>query len=176
MAKSKVLDRLMKELTPEKLEEMKQRRIANIKSRSMEYQLGAFVGEEIERRHLPSLDVDMIYTSNVIKVDPAEKAECERLNEAWWAKRSMNSNEKEASDIEWRALRDYHKMLEDKYLPKELVCHIQPVNYTDEEQFKLGIVRALWDSDICHYKCSEPSDVEVKLDDDAYFTIVTLKR
>jgi hypothetical protein len=118
----------------------------------------------------------MIYTSNVIKVDPAEKAECERLNEAWWAKRSMNSNEKEASDIEWRALRDYHKMLEDKYLPKELVCHIQPVNYTDEEQFKLGIVRALWDSDICHYKCSEPSDVEVKLDDDAYFTIVTLKR
>lgn len=174
MAKrSKILDDVLKELTPEKIEEMRQRRLANIKSMSMEYQLGWFVGEEIFRRHLPSLEVDMILTSNVIKVDPAEKAECERLNEAWWSKRQ---HEKEASDEEWRALRDYHKMLEDKYLPKELVCHVSPLNYNNEEQLKLGIVRALWDCDICHYKCSEPSDVEVKLEDDAYFTTITLKR
>lgn len=171
--RSRVFDDLMKELTPEKLEEMRQKRLERIKALTPDFQLGWFVGEEIHRRHLPTLEVDMIHTSKVIEVDPAEKVECERLNEAWWSKRH---SDKEASDFEWRALREYHKFLENKYLPEVLTCHISPVNYTNEEEFKLGIVRALWDSDICHYKCSEPGDVSVKLDDDAYFTVVTLFR
>jgi hypothetical protein len=171
--RNRIIDGILKDLTPEKLAEMKQRRLDNIKAMTMEYQIGWFVGDEIARRHLPSLDVDMIQTSRVIKVDLAEKARCQKLYDAWWTKRE---HEKEESSTEWEALRAYHEMLEDKHLPKTLDCHIQAINYQDEEQLKLGIVRALWASDICHYSCSEPSDVEVKLDDEGYFTIVTLHR
>lgn len=171
--RNRIIDRILEDLTPEKLAEMKQRRLDNIKAMTMEYQIGWFIGDEIARRYMPSLDVDMIQTSRVIKVDPAEKARCQKLHDAWWAKRE---HEKEESSAEWQALRAYHQMLEDKYLPKTLDCHIQAINYQDEEQLKLGIVRALWASDICSYNCSEPSDVEVKLDDEGYFTIVTLHR
>jgi hypothetical protein len=174
MARSTSLDEIMRELTPEKLEAMRLRRLANIKAMTMEFQLGLFVGKEITRRHLPSLEVDMIHTRKVIEVDPAEKVECKRLDDIWFEK--SQSLGQDGSSKEWQELRAYHEMLEAKYLPKELVCHIQPVNYIDEEQFKLGIVRALWDSDICHYKCSDPSDVGVKLEDNAYFTTITLKR
>lgn len=171
--RSNVLERMMRDLTPEKMEEIKQRRLASIKSMTMEYQLGWFVGEKITRKYMPSLDVDMLQTNNVITVEPAEKIECERLHDAWWAKRE---HDKEESDVEWKELRAYHKMLDDKYLPEFLVCHISPVNYANEEEFKLGIVRSLWDSDVCNYDCSEPSDVDVKLEDDGYFTVVVLKR
>jgi hypothetical protein len=174
MARSTALDQIMRELTPEKSEEMRLRRLANIKAMTMEYQLGWYVGEEIVRKYLPTLSVDMIQTRTVIEVDPAEKVECERLNDIWFEKSQRLGQE--GSSKEWKELRAYHEMLEAKYLPKEVICHIQPVNYIDEDQFKLGIVRALWDSDLCHYKCSDPSDVDVKLEDDAYFTKITLKR
>lgn len=174
MTRSKVLDKIMKELTPKKLEAMKQRRLANIKSMTMEFQLGNYVGKEIVRRYLPTLDVDMIQTNTLIKVDPSEKDECERLNDSWFEK--SQSLGQEGSSSEWQELRAYHKMLEDKYLPTEITCYIDPINVVDETELKKGIISALWHSDLCHYKCSDPSDVEVKLDDDVYFTIVTLKR
>ena len=171
--RSGVLDRLLKELTPEKREELRLKRIAEIKSLSVEYQLGQFVGEKIVRLFLPSLEIDSFETRNLIKVEPAEKAEAKRLSDAWWKKHQVS---KEESDAEWIALRSYHKQIEDKYLPKELICHIEPVNYTNEEEFKSGLINALWHSDISHYNCSKTSDVDVKLDDDGFFTVVTLHR
>jgi hypothetical protein len=93
----------------------------------------------------------------------------------WWKKR-IDKIESADSDDEWKALREYHEMLEEKYLPKEIVCTIHAVNYLDETEFKRGIVNALWQSDMSHYMCSEPEDVDVGLDDNAWFTLVTIRR
>jgi hypothetical protein len=74
------------------------------------------------------------------------------------------------------ALRAYHKELEDKYLPKVLVCHVDPINVVDMEEFKKGVRTSLWDCDMCHYNIRENSDIDVAYDEDYYFTIITLKR
>jgi len=174
MTKSVSLDQIFREFTSEKIEEMKQSRLARIKSMTMEFQLGKYVGKEIVRRYLPTLEVDMLQTNTIIPVDPAEKAECERLNSYWFGK--SQSLGQEGSSKEWQELRAYHKMLEDKYLPAEVECHFDPINVVDETEFKRGIVNSLWHSDLCHYKCSDPSDVEVSLEESAYFTVVKLKR
>ena len=174
MAKSISLDQIMREFTPEKIEVMRQSRLARIKSMTMEFQLGNYVGEEIVRRYLPTLEVDMLQTNTVIPVDPAEKSECERLNSNWFE--TSQSLGQEGSSKEWQELRAYHKMLEDKYLPAEVECHFDPINVVDETDLKRGIVNSLWHSDLCHYKCSDPSDVDVYLEDSAYFTVVKLKR
>ena len=158
--------------TPEWAEERRKKRILAIKSMSVEYQLGWYVGQEIARIHLPTLDVDMLHSERVIKVLPEEKAEAERLNSIWYEK----SSKKEDTEKEWKDLRDYHKMLEDKYLPSTLECFVDPVNVNLEEYFKKGVASALWDCDYSHYKCSGPEDIEFELEEDAYFTKITLRR
>jgi hypothetical protein len=162
------------DITPEEREEVRNTRIKWIKSTTMEYQIGYYVGEQIVRKNLPCLDVDMIYTSNVIKVTPEEFVEAKRLNEVWYT----NHTDKLRGDDDpnWLALRVYHKELEGKYLPKVLTCYINPINVVDMEEFKRGVRAALWDCDMCHYNISNNSDIDVAYDEDYYFTIITLKR
>jgi hypothetical protein len=162
------------DITPEEREEIRNARIKWIKEMTMEYQIGYYVGEQIVRKDLPCLDVDMIYTSNVIKVTPEELAEAKRLSDVWY----NNHNDKLSGDDDpnWVALRAYHKELEDKYLPKVLTCYIDPFNVVDMEEFKRGVRTALWDCDMCHYNIRENSDIDVAYDEDYYFAIITLKR
>jgi hypothetical protein len=169
MTKRKIFD-----ITPEEREEIRNRTIERVKALTMEYQIGYYVGEQIVRKDLPCLDVDMIYTSNVIKVTPEELAEAKRLNDVWY----NNYTDKLSGDDDpnWLALRAYHKELEDKYLPKVLTCYIDPFNVVDMEEFKRGVRTALWDCDMCHYNIRENSDIDVAYDDDYYFAIITLKR
>lgn len=165
--------KILKEITPKQIEKMRRERIESIKKMTPEYQLGLYVGEELVRRYLPTLDIDMIRTNNLIKVLPEEKEEHERLNDIWY--NSYNS-EGQKSEDNWKSLRENHKKLEDKYLPQELICRIDPINVVNEKEFKTGIANALWNSDLCHYKCSSPDDIEFWLDECAYFTVIKLEK
>ena len=171
MTRSKIIDKFFKELTPEKLEEMRLKRIAKTKALTMEYQLGWYVGNEIVSRTLPTLSVDMLQTRNCIKVSNDEELEAKRLNDVWYA----NYDENVKNDSNWIALRKYHAMLEEKYLPQVLECHIAPLNVENMDEFKRGVRGSLWDSDLCHYDITDNDSIEVLDDEDGYFTIIKLK-
>lgn len=171
MARSKIVNKIFKELTPERMEEMRLKRIARTKALTMEYQLGWYVGEMIVTRYLPTLNVDMLQTRNCIKVSNDEELEVKRLNDVWYA----NYDEKVKNDSNWIALREYHSMLEEKYLPPVLDCHIQPINVVDLVEFKRGVRDSLWDSDLCHYDITTNDDIEIVDDEDGYFTTIKLK-
>jgi hypothetical protein len=162
------------DITPEERHEITNTRIKRIKDMTMEYQIGYYVGEQIVRKDLPCLDVDMIHTSRVINVTPEEFTEAKRLNDVWYS--NHTDEPRGDKDPNWVALRAYHKELEDKYLPKVLVCHVDPINVVDMEEFKKGVRTSLWDCDMCHYNIRENSDIDVAYDEDYYFTIITLKR
>jgi hypothetical protein len=162
------------DITPEEREEIRNTRIKWIKEMTMEYQIGYYVGEQIFNKDLPCLDVDMIHTSRVINVTPEEFTEAKRLNDVWYS--NHTDEPRGDKDPNWVALRAYHKELEDKYLPKVLVCHVDPINVVDMEEFKKGVRTSLWDCDMCHYNIRENSDIDVAYDEDYYFTIITLKR
>jgi hypothetical protein len=161
-------------ITPEERQEIINTRIKWIKEMTMEHQIGYYVGEEIIRKDLPCLDVDMIQTNKVIKVEPEELTEAKRLNDVWY--KNINDELKGGNDPNWVASRAYHKELEDKYLPKVLTCYVNPINVVDMEEFKKGVRAALWDCDICHYNIYDNSDVDVAYDESYYYTIITLKR
>jgi hypothetical protein len=48
-----------------------------------------------------------------------------------------------------------------------------PMSILDMEEFKKGISFSLWDCDCSHYS-TKPENIEVKEDEDGYFTIITL--
>jgi hypothetical protein len=172
-------NRLGMEISEEEMERLRQRRLDALKKLSLAFQLGAYIGEEIVRRHLPTLSVDMIQSNKVINVSPEEEEQNKLLEEAWWNKVAIRLKTSEGDDAEseeWKNLREHHKELEEKYLPKTVDCYFDPINCEDETELKRGIVHALWHSDMSHYKCSEPDDVEVRLTEDVYFTIITIKR
>ena len=167
-----LLHRFLEERTTEQKEERRQQRIAKIKATSMEYQLGTYVGELIARDQLPTLSTDWIQSQNVIEVTPEESKKVEELEMNWQKSHEAST----PTNTEWEELITYRQTLEEKYLPEVLECYIQPVNVEDEEQFKKGVADGIWDSDLSHYECSGPEDVTFRLDDQAMFTVVTLKR
>ena len=169
-------NRLGMEISEEEMERLRQRRLDALKKLSLAFQLGAYIGEEIVRLYLPTLNVDMIQSNKVIDVSPEEEEEHKRLEEEWWMKAAKGTKIEDANGPEWTRLREHHKELEEKYLPKTVDCYFDPINCEDETELKRGIVHALWHSDMSHYKCSEPDDVEVRLTEDVYITIITIKR
>lgn len=196
--KESAFDRIGKRLTPERLEKMRKRRLKARASLPLISQLGYYIGEEIVRKYLPTLSVDMLQTTTIISVTDAEKKECKRLEKAWWNKRDkvrtkLNKELKEsdlnlewweidhkineATKAEWDALRAYHEMLEEKYLPKTIECHFRHLNISERnmKKFKEAIGVVLWDCDCSHYSV-DPKDIDVKADEDGYFTVITLKK
>ena len=148
---------------------------------TLAYQLGFYIGEQIVHRYLPTLSCDSLQTKTIISVTAGEGDECKRLNDVWFAKvMSLKGSDEEKTKVtetEWNALRAYHEMLEEKYLPKTIDCRFQVLNVTQEnmEEFKNGISNSLWDCDCSHYS-TKPEDIQVKPDEDGWFTIITLKR
>jgi hypothetical protein len=113
----------------------------------------------------------MIHTKNVISVTPEEELRAKELNDTWYNNHKDGGDE----DPNWLALRAFHKEMEDKYLPKSVECYFSPLNIDNMSEFKRGIKTSLWDCDICHYDIEE-DNIDVKITDDYYFTIITLKR
>jgi hypothetical protein len=134
------------------------KKVLKYKDPTIAYQLGVYVGEHIINRYLPTLSIDYIQTNNNISVTCAEGDEYRRLNDIWFNKK------RDDSSAEWDALKKHEKMLNDKYLPKTLECHIPflCVNENDMEEFKNGLIEALWDCDCCNYKIGVDDIIIVK--------------
>jgi hypothetical protein len=162
--------KILRELTPEKRAEIAKRREDRIKSLTAEYQFGYYVGEYIYFRYLPTISIDSIHTLRNIRVSSEEQVKFNELNNAWYDKTEKEEN----GDAEWEQLLAYRREMEEKYLPHELVCHFDPLNITNEAEFKAGLRRSLWDCDICHYSI-EPEDITIEMEKDFYFTIIKLK-
>lgn len=166
------------QLTPEREAAVKKRLLEQRASLNLAYQLGYYVGEKIVNKFLPTLSVDMLQTRKNISVTAGEGDECRRLDAIWYEKRITNRDDDDkSSEEEWKALRAYHEMLEEKYLPKTIDCHFQLLNVTEEnmQQFKKGVGASLWNCDCSHYS-TKPEDIDVKADEDGWFTVITLKR
>lgn len=167
MARSNVLDRLLKKLTPEKLEKMKQARIESKKKLTTEYQFGFYVGEDIVNRFLPSISVEP-GTRVQIEVSEEDSTEYVRIEKEWYNK--YQEGKEEAID-EWGNYQKYREVLKKKYLPNPLVCHMNTLNIVDLEEFKKGLICSLWNSDHCNY-CLEPDKIKIYDDESFYFTII----
>lgn len=172
MARSEIISKILSEVTPEKTEERRLKRIEATKQLTLDYQLGWYVGETLIDRKLPTLSVDSLQTLKCIKVSDEEEAEYKRLSDIWF----NNYNEGEGNnDPNWIALKSYHGMLKDKYIPPTLEYHVRPLNITNIEEFKTGFRQSLWDSDVCYYNIKTNDDIEIVDTSDAYFTTIKLK-
>ena len=163
-------------LTPEKKAELKQKRLDKKAKLTLAYQLGYYIGEQIVDKYLLTLSCETIRTNNVIQVSISEADKLRELSDIWFNKcHSIKGSDEEqevSSEVEWKALRAYNKMLEDKYLPYTIKCHFQVLNVleSDMNDFKKGISTSLWDCDCSHYSC-ELEDISVEDDESCFFTI-----
>ena len=168
--KSKVIERLRKKLTPERLSEMKEKRLEEKNKLSSEFQFGYFVGEHIYHTILPTLSVEA-GTRNVIAVSLDDETEYKRLDNDWYVKCQHGKNE---VDEEWRKYQQCRKKLLKKYLPNPLQCYLQIINIWDMKEFKAGLINSLWNCDVCSYSLKS-EDIKIYDDKDSYFTIIELK-
>jgi len=168
-----------RQITDKERDEFRKSRLDARSKLTLAFQLGFYVGEQIVNRYLPTLSVDSIQTRKIISVTSDEQREATRLNDVWFDKvisfKGTDVEKEKATKEEWNALRTYHEMLEEKYLPKTIECHFSLLNVTenDMEEFKKGISLSLWDCDCSHYSVKE-ENIGVVADEDGYFTVITL--
>lgn len=173
--KRDIINRIRERLTPEKLEEMKQKRIKAREKMSPDFQFGYFVGEDIFNNFLPCLDIDMLYTNKVIKVSKNDKKEFERIDKLHTKTIDWSSIKAEDESEEWKNLIKFRREMEIKYLPPVLECPYWLMNISNMEEFKKGLRSSLWNCDICHYKIETDDDIEIFDDEECYFTTIRLK-
>jgi len=175
MARSKIFEDFLKSITPEMEEKWKQKRIEKKKSLTLDYQLGYYVGLEIVHRFLPTLSTDMLQTRNVIEVSEEDRLENERLDTEWYETTryggNWNGKDENGDKEKWELYHQHNKMLDRKYLPNPLVCHLDLLNIENESEFKNGLRVALWDCDMCSYNI-EPENIKIYDEEDMYFTII----
>lgn len=169
MARSKTISDILDSITPEMEQEWKEKRISRKNMLTAEYQLGYYVGLRIVDEYLPTLSTDMIQSQRVISVTEEDAAENKRLNEEWFD--TTRTGKENGNKEKWNLLFNHNKMLEKKYLPNPLLCHLSPLNIQSTEQFKSGLRLALWDCDMCSYRI-DPEDIKIYDDEDARFTII----
>lgn len=175
--RSKSLNRILEELTPEKEAEMRQKKLEYKEKLTAELQLGYYVGEKIVSKYLPTLSTDMLQSRKVIKVSEEDEAEHARLDEAWLdtTQYGKNQNATEGHKKEaWDKLLKFRRQLEQKYLPNPLRCHIELLNIQNEEEFKKGLISSLWNCDMCSYDI-KPENIKIYDDENLYFTVIELK-
>jgi len=132
--------------------------------KSLEQQLGYYVGDYIVMRHLPTLSTDLLQTRYVIKVSEEESKTHELLNNDWLID-SENKNK-------WNALRRYSNILGYKYYPNPLICYVPKIEVENIEEFKTGLIDCFWNCDRCSYSLKSE---EIKIYNDEYSTIIELK-
>jgi hypothetical protein len=72
----------------------------------------------------------------------------------------------------------YRAMLKERYLPKTLECHVPRIcSVSDDrmDELEKRYNESIWNSDVSNYSCSNLSDIEVIIEEDAFFLIVNLK-
>lgn len=170
------LTKIMKELTPEKMEEIRLEQIKENKGLSVEYQLGDYIGEYIIFHYLPTLNIDIIKSRNVIKVSKNEKLKISELEKKWTETFNLNPKDnnflKGDSEL-WIEYSKFYNFLAEKYLPKVLKCRIHPLNVENMAELKRGIIDKLWGCDICLYNL-EPENIKIYDDEYGFYSIVEL--
>ena len=144
---------------------------------SMDYQLGYYVGEHIVSRYLPTLSTDMIQSRNVIEVSEEDSIENNRLDREWYltTKYQNDWNGEEDGDKEkWDLYYQHNKMLEQKYLPQKLECHLGLIKFNNEKEFKEGLRSSLWDCDMCSYNI-EIENIKIEYEMEFGFTKITFQ-
>ena len=136
MKRSKIFNDLLESITPEMEKNWKQRRIETKNSLTSEYQLGYYVGEYIVSRFLPTLSTDIIQSRRVINVSEEDTEENKRLDSEWVNTKRPNE---EGSKDKWDLFYRHNKMLEKKYLPNPLICHLGTLNILNMDEFKKGL-------------------------------------
>jgi hypothetical protein len=151
------------------------------KERSLDWQLGYYVGEYIIYRFLPTLSVDGFQSRNSIQVSEEETKEYEKLNDTWFnvihapgaPKNKWGDVDYEKVGVEeWKIYIEFRDRLKDKFLPKFLECHVPQVHFKNKEEFTKGIEAALWNCDMSHYTC--PPDVVIENDEFFWLTKILL--
>lgn len=132
--------------------------------KTVERQLGEYIGEYIYFKYLPTLSTCMLHTRNVITVSEEDTNTYNVLNDKWYKSRS---NE------DWNNLQEHYKFLKEKYLPKELVCSIPKIDVDNMDELLDGMVMSLWDCDTCHYSLNK-SDIIIENTYD-WFTEIKFK-
>ena len=165
----KIIDEIR---TPEYKERRLKKRIESKEKLTSEYQFGYYVGEDIVRRFLPTITTDSLLTRTQIKVSDEDSEENKRLHDLWWESGKYGSNPDDLVNKEnWGLYHQHNKMLEKKYLPNPLKCHIDLLNIRNEEDFKDGLIHSLWNCDMCTYSL-KPEDIKIYDDEDLWFTII----
>lgn len=163
--------------TPEYKEEQIKEHQEYLDKVTVDYHLGYFVGEHIVNRYLPTLSTDMLQSWNVIKVSEEDTIENRRLDKEWYSTTKYQDKydgENDGDKTKWELYHQHNKMLEQKYLPKKLDCHLRLLKINDKKEFKEGLRSSLWDCDMCSYNI----DVEnIKIENDMVngFTIITFQ-
>ena len=119
-----------------------------MENKSLEYQLGVFIGEFIIGNYLPTLNIDSLLTHTVINVTEDEKNKYDELNDLWF--KSVRGD-KDISNTNWNNMRRFQLEMENKYLPPVIECYVPGFDVQDYVTLKEGIRESLWDSDLCHY-------------------------
>lgn len=163
------LKEYMSELTPERIDELNKKRIESNKKLTLESQLGYYVGEYIVHRFLPTLSTDPIQSNNVIEVDQDDTIEHKRLEDELFDRHNPNSDYVDSE--KWSAYLTHSKMLDLKYRPHKLVCHVTPLNVENMKEFKKGLISSLWDCDMCSYDLNS-DNIHISNDEDGYFTVI----
>lgn len=127
--------------------------------KSLNYQLGEQVGQQIVHRFLPSLSTEMIKTNIIIEVPQEESDEFKKLDgehyKYWMANGRPNNNNNDECTRLFYIARKFHHELEKKYLPNTIEAILLKVHPTNFKKFKKGIEDTLWDSDISSYSVAK---------------------
>lgn len=144
---------------------------------TLDYQLGFYVGEYIYDRILPTLSTDELKTRKVINVSEEDTIENKRLHKEWIEKVVYGGNKINVSEnIFWKAYFEHNNMLEKKYLPHTLECHVPTLYFDNIDEFKNGLIESLWNSDLCAYSL-KPENIKIKMngnDEFDFFSIIEL--
>ena len=133
---------------------------------SLDYQLGYMIGDQIVDRYLITLSNER-GTRNVIEISSEEQAEYDRLHEIWSVAYNIDKNN---SNEEWTAYRDFANSLQKKYLPPKLECYIGRIESVNKiEDIKQGIRDSLWNCDVC---CYDTEVIEIVEDVDWFSKVI----
>jgi hypothetical protein len=172
------LQRMFDEIkTPEYKEKQIEENKLYLEKLTVDRELGYYVGEHIVNRYLPTLSTDMLQSNIVIKVSEEDSVENNRLDKEWYSTTRHQKNydgENDGNGEKWELYKQHNKMLEQKYLPKKLDCHLRLLKINDEKEFKEGLRSSLWDCDMCSYNI-EIENIKIENEMEMGFTIITFQ-
>ena len=115
------------------------------------YDLGRLVGEIIEVKYLPTLEIDMLRTSNIVKVDADELIENTRLSDILDGSYKFNGGLETDSKTKHKEWLNHTYILAKKHLPEKLQCRVTKITPKCMTSFKDGLYSYLWNTDLSWY-------------------------